>query len=135
LLDVKLARGQVTSSSQGHGIFTAARTLSEGYGDVDIEIIVRVAGQVDRQHDTERIGILEAAKGVMGHDFKKAVAELLHFDEHGKPETETINLLHDRLATKMNVSVTDDEGNPIRIQSAITAIYRAIDKFKNERLL
>lgn len=135
LLDVKLARGQVTNNPQDHGIFTAARTLSEGYGDVDIEIVVKVAGQVDRQHDTERIGLLEAARGVLGHDFKKAVAELLHFGENGKPETETVNLLHDRLATKMNVSVTDDEGNPIRIQSAITAIYRAIDKFRAEDLL
>lgn len=135
LLDVKLARGQVGNNSDGHGIFTAARDLSEGYGDVDIEIIVKVAGRVDRQHDTERIGLLDAARGILGHDFKKAVAELLRFDEHGKPESDTINLLHDRLATKMNVSVTDDEGNPIRIQSAITAIYRAIDKFKADRLL
>lgn len=135
MLDVKLARGQAISSVQNHGIFTAARDLTEGYGDVDIQIIVKVAGRVDRRHDTEREGLLDATRGMFGHDFKKAVAELLRFDENGKPETEMINLLDDRLAIKMNVSVTDEKGNPIRIQSAITAIYHAIDKFKADGLL
>lgn len=135
LLGVKLTRDQVMQNAQNHGIFTAAQTLSQNYGDVDIEIVVKVAGQVDRRHNTEREGLLDAARGVLGHDFKKAVAELLHFDEQGKPEGETINLLHDRLAVKMAVSVTDSEGNPIRIQSAITAIYRAIDKFQADGLL
>jgi hypothetical protein len=135
VLDVKLARGQAESNRAGHGIFTAARTLSQDYGDVDIEIIVKVAGQVDRQHDSERVGLLDAARGVLGHDFKKAVVELLHFDDQGKPESEVMNLLNDRLAIKMKVSVTDAEGNPIRIQSAITAIYRAIDKFQADQLL
>lgn len=135
LLSVKLARGQVGSNPQDHGIFTAARTLSEDYGDVDIEIILKVAGRVDHEHDTEREGLLDAARGVLGHDFKKAVAELLHFNDQGKAESEEVNLLNDRLATKMKVSVTDAEGNPIRIQSAIAAIYRAIDKFKAEQLL
>lgn len=135
LLGVKLARGQVAANPQSHGIFTAARTLSENYGDVDIEIVVKVAGQVDRKHNREREGLLDAARGVLGHDFKKAVAELLHFNEQGKAEIETVNLLNDRLAVKMNVSVTDSEGNPIRIQSAIIAIYRAIDKFRADQLL
>jgi hypothetical protein len=135
LLSVKLARGEVGNIPQGHGIFTAARSLSEDYGDVDIEIIVKVAGQVTPQYDSEREGLLDAARGLLGHDFKKAVAELLSFDDRGRPETEMVNLLNDRLATKMKVSVTDAEGNPIRIQSAIAAIYRATDKFKAEQLL
>lgn len=135
LLDVKLARGRVDANTRSHGIVSAARTLSEDYGDIDIQIIINVSGRVDKKHNREREGFLDAARGLVGGDFKKAVAELVHFDDQGQPETEMINLLHDRLATKMKVSVLDEEGNPIRIRSAITAIYRAIDKFKAEGLL
>jgi len=135
LLEVKLARGQFANNPQSHGIFTAARALSENYGDIDIEITLKVGGRVDKNHDSERTGLLDAARGLLGRDIKGGVAELLRFNDQGKPEGDIVNLLHDRLATKMNVSVTDDKGNPIRIQSAITAIYRAVDKFRADQLL
>jgi hypothetical protein len=132
LLRVKLKRGQATSNTlESHGIFSAARVLSEDYGDIDIEIVINVSGRVDRHHTDERVRILDAARGVARSDFKKAVAELVNFDEQGNPESETINLLHDRLAKKMNVSVTDEEGNPVRIRSAIEAILKAIDSLQD----
>ncbi|GIH47420.1 hypothetical protein SAMN05421833_11779 [Microbispora rosea] len=132
LVRVKLTRDQIRATRQSNGLFSAARGITEEHGDVEVELIVRVSGRVKRDHDEERIQILETARGLLSTDFKFAVAELINFNDKGKPEYEPVNLLENRLAKKMDVSVTDDEGNPIRIQSAVTAILRAIDALGDE---
>jgi hypothetical protein len=132
LLRVKLTRDQIAAAQQANGLYSAGQALTEDFGDVEVELIVRVAGRVDRAHDEERISILDAARGLLTSDFKDAVAELLNFDAQGSYEIDPVNLLHDRLSKKMDVSVTDQEGNSVRIQSAVTAILRAADILQDE---
>jgi hypothetical protein len=134
LLKVTLSRDQVLAAQNSEGMFSAARVLSDSYGDVEVELVVKVGGRASRRRREERINILNSARGVIHSDFKSAVAELINFDENGRTERAKINLLQDRLAKKMDVSVTDDEGNPIRIQSAVTAIMRAIYELRDELL-
>lgn len=132
LLRLKLSRDQIWAAQQSNGLYSAAQALSEDFGDVDVELIVHVSGRVDRRHDDERVNILHAARGLLASDFKSAVADLLNFDDQGRHEIDSVNLLHDRLTKKMDVSVMDDEGNPIRLQSAVTAILRATDALRDE---
>ncbi|MEU5989234.1 hypothetical protein ABZ806_09660 [Spirillospora sp. NPDC047418] len=132
LLRMKLNRDQIEAARQSGGLFSAAQIIGEEFGDVEVELQVKVSGRVTKSHDDERIQILDSVRGVVGSDVKDAVAELINFDENGKYERDEINLLEDRLAKNMMVRVTDAQGNPVRIQSAVTAIFRAIDHFGQE---
>lgn len=132
LVRMKLNRDQIEAARQSGGLYSAAHIIGEEFGDVEVEMTVKVSGRVTKSHDEERIQILDTVRGVVGSDVKDAVAELINFDENGRYERDMINLLEDRLAKKMKVRVTDAQGNPIRIESAVTAILRAIDHFGEE---
>jgi hypothetical protein len=132
LLTVRLTRDQISSTQSSDGIFSAANALSNQHGDVEVELSIRVKGHADRDHQEERSSILESARRVVGSDFEKAVAQLINYNEEGRSETETVNFLNDRIAKKMNVKVTDDEGNPIKVQSAIDAIIQARSELRRE---
>ncbi|SFW66632.1 hypothetical protein [Amycolatopsis australiensis] len=132
LLNVRLERDQAAAVSEANGLYGAVRAITAVHGSVDVELILRVKGQVDSRHDDERISILNTARSVINTQFSKAMVELVQFDQEGKPETETVNFVNDLLSKKMKVSVTDEEGHPVRIPSAIAAIDRAIDDLQSE---
>lgn len=132
LVRLTLTRDQIEAARQSGGVFSAARVIGQEFGDVEVELLVKVSGRVTRSHDEERIQILETVRDVVGSDVKHAVAELINFDAEGHYERESIDLLEDRLAKSMKVRVTDAEGNPVRIESAVTAILRAMDHFGEE---
>ncbi|MGW3353688.1 hypothetical protein ACWDA3_61375 [Nonomuraea rubra] len=132
LVHVKLSRDQIWNASRSTGLFSAAQTITDEHGDVEVELIIKVSGKVKRDHDDERIQILETTRGVLGTEFKYAMAELVNFDQEGNYEIDPVNLLQNHITKKMDVSVTDSEGNPIRIQSAVTAILRAVDLLGDE---
>lgn len=126
LVRVKLTSDQIEATQKSTGLFSAAKTLADEHGDVEVELIVRVSGKGKKHRDWEREQILESTRGLVGSDFKLAIAELIHYNDRGRAEVDRVNLLENRLAKKMDVSVTDNDGNPIRIQSAVAAIQRAI---------
>lgn len=132
MVRMKLNRDQIDAARQSGGLFSAARIIGEEFGNVEVELLVKVSGRVTKSHDEERIQILDTVRGVVGSDVQDAVAELINFDQEGRYERASINLLEDRLAKNMDVRVTDAQGNPIRIESAVTAILRAIDHFGGE---
>ncbi|WP_155884627.1 hypothetical protein [Actinomadura flavalba] len=134
LLRVHLTRDQAWATRNSDGLYSAAQSLSESFGDVELELVVRVAGKLKRSQSEERRSILDSARRFSNSDVKNALVELINYDPSGRPERNKINLLEDRLAKKMDVSVTDDEGNPIRLQSAVNAIMQASSDLRQELL-
>jgi hypothetical protein len=74
----------------------------------------------------------QALKDILGSDFRKAAAKIVGYDEEGRPVTEDIDFVKHRITRRMNVAVTDKEGNPVRISSAFYAIYRAAEALHDE---
>lgn len=118
--------------SRSGGLFDARTGLRESYGDISIELVLKVAGRIDGGHSVERSKLADAARGLLGADFKKAMAQIVEFDESGKPQREDVDFLNDRITKKMSVEVVNEKGKPVRIKSALDAISKATDAMKRD---
>jgi hypothetical protein len=132
LLQVRFERDQLSSLAHKNRLTDALQVLEEAHGSVDIELTLRVKGKVDEEHTGERRKIGQTAKSLIGSSFSRASAELVSYNTDGKPVREYVDFLNDVLAKKMDVSVKDDEGNPVRIPSALAAIDRAATELSDE---
>ncbi|HVK22235.1 MAG TPA: hypothetical protein VM677_12840 [Actinokineospora sp.] len=132
LLKVRLDRDHVAAVGPSNGLYSVFQNLKNKHGGVDAELILRVKGRINNDYREERQGLLETAKSVANTRFSKAFVELINYDANGKPHVDKVDFMNDLLARKMDVSVTDDEGNPVRIPSAITAIERAAERLREE---
>lgn len=130
LLTVRLDQDHVSSIGTQSGLYSVLKDIEESHGSVDIELTIRAKGRVDEERREERMGIVRTAKSMIRAPFSRAVVELVNYDSKGKPHIEKVDFLNHLLATKMNVSVTDKEGNPVRIPSAISAINKAAEKLR-----
>jgi hypothetical protein len=131
MLHVVFESSQLEAIHSVSHLYDASRSIKDDIGHISVEMVLKVEGGI-RGRERDRVRLLDAAKGVAGHDFKKAVAKLINYDAQGKPHSEEVNFLKHRLARKMLVNVTDKEGNPVRISSAIEAIYRATERLRND---
>lgn len=134
VIQVKYSGDQLGSVRRQSRIGDALQVLEEGHGGVEIELILRATGKVTERKRPERRRLLETARSVFGDPYKKASAEVINYDAEGVYHTEHVDFINDALARKMTVSVRDEEGNPVRIPSAITAIERAAMTLRDEFL-
>lgn len=132
MVTVRLAGDQLASVQQQDSLYGAATVIGRAHGDVEVELVIRVKGKVDRAHQEERAKIMRTAERLLGADFEKAVVELVNYDDRGKADVESVDFLNHRLTKKLPVTVKDEEGHPVRIPSAIMAIYRAADLLEDE---
>lgn len=128
LVKVSFTPDQLESSQ---GLFGFAKGLRERYGDVEIDLQLKVTRNHGGRHERETI-LNEARSLATSDDFKKAVARLISIDEHGKQHSEDVDFLNHRLAKRMKIQLTDREGKSIRVASALEAIYRAADQLKRD---
>lgn len=132
LLRVKFASDQLTDIKKAGGLYAVSRSLKDEIGHVSVEMILRVEGGKTRSRQQDRMRLMDKAKGLLGRDVTKAVARIVDYDDQGIARTDDVDFLKHRLAKTMKVALTDREGNPVRISSAIKAIYRAAEKFRDE---
>lgn len=67
-----------------------------------------------------------------GGDVTKAAAKLISYDDEGHRHAEEVDFVQHRLTKKMSIAMTDEDGNPVRISSAIEAIRRAAKSLHDE---
>lgn len=132
LLRVRMERDQVSTIKESSGLFSVSKNLEKAHGSIDVDFTIRVKGRIDEKHKGEREKILNTARTIVDTQFSRAEVDLVVYNAKGKPEIDHVNFMNDLLAKKMTVSVTDKEGNPVRIPSAIVAIERAADALKAE---
>jgi len=116
------------SLERAGGLFSARRELRQDFGPITVEIALKVKGRVSPSRETERMRISDAAKGLIGSDFSKAVVEIVKYDDLGEAHREDINYLKDRITRKEWIEVVNEDGKSVRIQSAVEAIKRAAEK-------
>ncbi|MFC6092038.1 hypothetical protein [Saccharothrix lopnurensis] len=132
LLRVGFDRDQLSSISEQNSLRGVLQEIEAEHGALDVELVLRVKGRVNKDHTESRVSLLRTLRSMIGSAFTKGQADLVNFDAEGKPNTEHIDLVNSFLARKMDVSVRDEEGNPVRIQSAIAAIERAAEELRDE---
>ncbi|SCF34748.1 hypothetical protein GA0074695_5884 [Micromonospora viridifaciens] len=119
-----------STAADGSTIFGAKHLLEDGFGDVEVELVVRVKGRISGRHENERRRLASAAQDLVGKDFKRAVAQIVNYDDDGNPHREDVNFLHNRITKRKYIDVTDEEGRSVRIKSAVQAINQAADALK-----
>ena len=134
LLDVRYdpQTSRAAAVADSTGLSTAMNSLVDGHSGADIEITLRQKGRPGQRTAELRHAIANTMRWVAGHPFSKAVADIVEFDDDGTVHQERIDFLNDILARRMTVSVVDEEGNPVRIPSALAAISRAADILRED---
>lgn len=132
MLRVKFTSDQLSQVGSSKGLFGASRRLQSEVGHVSIEMILKIEGGSSKARGDDRTRLLGITRDVVGAEYSKAFAKLLNYDGNGYPRSEDVDFLKQRLAMKSKIAITDRDGKPVRISSAIDAIYRAAEKFKVE---
>ncbi|WP_116505447.1 hypothetical protein [Micromonospora sp. B006] len=120
------------ATSDGSSLFGARQVLQEGFGDVEVELVIKVKGRINARREDERRRVASAAKHLIGKDFKHAVAQIVNYDDEGNAHREDVNFLNNRITKRKYIDVTDEEGRSVRIKSAVQAINQAADALKSE---
>jgi hypothetical protein len=127
LLDVSFSQELSASAAvaQAAGISTAVGVLVDELGPADIEVVIRRKGRLNDRDSDFRRKLAGLTRLAAGRPYTRAKAELVTLDEEGRPTIDKVDFVNDILARKMTVQLTDKEGNPVRIPSAIDAIEKA----------
>jgi len=108
------------------------RQIGEKMRHTYVELVFKVEGGTEASVHDQRIQLLDVAREVSTQDFAKASAKLINYDAEGKPKAEDVNFVKHRVTTKKKVQITDDDGNPVKVKSAVEAIYQAIYELNDE---
>lgn len=119
-------------SNRAPRISRLTRTAVESFGNVTIEMIIRVptgdgSEEEGRAILEEGFGLAQAPTGLVKARMKYA--------DHNSERTEMIDFLRDRLTTKVKVQVSDAEGNPVRNSSVVDAMMRSYVELRRDLLL
>lgn len=128
LVKLELNSAQLQALDADAGLFSAAQQIGQDFGSgVSVEILIKIEGRT-RSAPSETLDALgRAGRSLLGRNLEKALVELVEATADNERDTEMIDLIKQRLSSKQRVRVVDEEGEPIRIPSAITAIHRATD--------
>ncbi|MDI5937190.1 MULTISPECIES: hypothetical protein [unclassified Micromonospora] len=118
------------TATEGSSLFGAKHLLQAGFGDVEVELVIKVKGRISERREEERHRLASAAQDLIGKDFKRAVAQIVTYDDDGNPHREDVDFLHNRITKRKYIDVTDEEGRSVRIKSAVQAINQAADALK-----
>jgi hypothetical protein len=132
VLRIKYDGDQLGSIRRQNRLSGTLEALESGHGNIDVELILRVTGRVNERKQAERQNLLQTARSMIRSSYKKASADLINYDAEGRHHMEHVDFLNNVLARRMEVSVKDEEGNPVRIPSAIAAIERAAQVLDDE---
>ncbi|WP_424534948.1 hypothetical protein ACOZ38_32860 [Sphaerisporangium viridialbum] len=93
------------------------------YGDINVTLIITVPRGKGRWADRQNLlADLRDIEGVMPEAAEKAKATLVYAEASGTEYTQLVELVEHHITAKRRIPAVDDQGNSIRILSAIGAI-------------
>lgn len=132
-LKVKYTSDQISAMRASSGLYSASRALHGEVGDISVEMVLRIEGGIrgsKREHRSRMLNLIKSVIG--GGDMTKAAAKLINYDAEGHVHGEEVDFIRHRLAKRMDVALTDRDGNPVKISSAIEAIHKAAKAFERD---
>lgn len=127
------------AASQLHGdspavsrVAELARSLRDDWGDIVIEVTYKAprgkAGAAARQRVLEEARELNA----LTDQADALKANLVYEEEGARARSEEIDFHHQRLTAKASIPTSDEDGSPIRNESAVRAILAEADRLGSE---
>jgi hypothetical protein len=99
------------------------RRASLDYGDVDVTVIISVPRGKARSEDRERLlADLQDLEHVVPEAAERARATLVYAEQSGPEYSRLVELVEHHITAKRRVAAVNDEGQSIRILSAVGAI-------------
>ncbi|MGW0602366.1 hypothetical protein [Streptomyces sp. NPDC002640] len=125
-VEIKLMGNKMGALSQRTGrLARTFRTAGESYGEINVTMIISVPR--GKKHEGNRQALLadleEISDVVTGAEMARA--RLVYSDPGGPERTQLVELVEHNITAKKRVPATDEEGNSIRIVSAVDAILVA----------
>ncbi|MEU3476226.1 hypothetical protein CH306_27700 [Rhodococcus sp. 15-725-2-2b] len=111
-------------TNRGSRLGSVLTRVNDEFGPVTVTLIIQTS-RAKENHEGRQIMRDEAghlAAAASESEVSKAKAQLIHIDADEKTHSEKVDFLKQRITAKRKIAATDDEGNPIRIVSAVTAI-------------
>lgn len=108
------------------------RKLRKTYGDLVVTVTIRVPR--GKAHDQARQLLKEETKRweSVREKADAVKATLVHYDAEAKAHAEEVNFISQRIAIQKGVPLTDEQGQPIRNDSAVRAITSAAYEMRDE---
>ncbi|MFJ3586805.1 hypothetical protein ACIPPS_31885 [Streptomyces sp. NPDC090127] len=107
------------------GLARTFRVAGESYGEISVTVIISVPrGKELKEHREMLLADLDEISDVVT-GAERARASLIYSDPTGPERTHLVELVEHSITAKRRVPATDQEGNSIRIVSAVDAILGA----------
>src|ERR1019366_9033817 len=102
---------------------TFLRRASVDYGDIDVTVIISVPRGKTRSEDRQRLlADLRDIEQVVPEAAERARATLIYAEQSGPEYSRLVELVEHHITAKRRVAALDDDGQSIRIMSAVGAI-------------
>lgn len=95
-------------------------------------MVIRRKGRLRDSDSDFRRRLATTTRSILTRPFTKAIAEIVVDGDDGLPTIMPVDFTNDILARKMTINVTDQDGNSVRIPSALDAITRAANLLRDE---
>jgi hypothetical protein len=112
---------------KGSKLAPILRRVNEDFGPVKVTVIITTSS-AKKNHEGRQLLRAEAqnlAAVAAADDVTKAKATLVHFDADDNQKSEDVDFITQRITAKRKIDAFDDDGQPIRILSAVRAILAA----------
>lgn len=114
-------------AARGSKVSALLAQVNEDFGPVTVTLILKTSA-AKKNHEGRQLLRAEAehlAAAADADDVASAKATLVHFDADEKSSSEDVDFMTQRITAKRKIAALDDDGNPIRILSAVRAIMSA----------
>ena len=109
------------------------RSANETYGDIDVTMIISVPkGKALMKHREMLLEDLREIAEVAPEATERARAKLVYADAEGPEYTRLVEITEHHITAKRRVSAVDEDGNSIRILSAVDAILGVAAEHEDE---
>ena len=134
-VEIRIGRSKTEALRNHRGrLAQMLRTAGNEYGDIDITMIISVPrGSVTRDEDRERLlDDLRDLSDVLPGIAERARATLVYADQSGPEYRQLAELVEHHITAKRRVSAVNDEGDSLRISSAVSVILDAAAQHEPE---
>lgn len=133
-IEVRIGSHKVAALKEKDGrLARFLRNTSAEYGDINVTMIISVPRGKAREEDRHKLlADLQDLADVMPEAADRAKATLTYAEVDGADRTRLVELVEHHITAKRKVPAVDDQGNSIRILSAVDAILGVAAEHEDE---
>jgi hypothetical protein len=133
-IEIKIGGHKIEALGERNGrLARFLRTAHESYGDIDVTMIISVPrGQARHEHRQALLEDLREIAPAAPAATERARARLVYAEADGLERSRLVELTEHHITAKRRVPAVDEQGNSIRILSAVDAILNVAADHESE---